>query len=214
MKKKMRKFADGGFSAAQEEYLGGADRTDPYILARMRSAVPDEKMNKPVLEETSEDLDPYGAANKKPISVEKTVVKTKVTPASKSDWDDNSKMLPGHEKSKIDKNWDDNKTPLPTKPKSDALKNLKKDIGTGSLPKSFTAAGGNTKVVKSKGNIPSMSISMPDPLANFDSKGKRYSGRDTDDRRKGGAIKMAKGGSASKRADGIAIRGKTKGRMV
>jgi hypothetical protein len=42
MKRKMRKFAEGGFSAAQEEFLGGADRTDPYILARMRSAVPDE----------------------------------------------------------------------------------------------------------------------------------------------------------------------------
>jgi hypothetical protein len=40
-KRKMRKFADGGFTAAQEEWLGGADRTDPYILARMRSAVPD-----------------------------------------------------------------------------------------------------------------------------------------------------------------------------
>jgi len=51
MKKKMRKFAEGGFSSAQEEWLGGADRTDPYILARMRSAVPDEA--KP----TSRDFD-------------------------------------------------------------------------------------------------------------------------------------------------------------
>jgi hypothetical protein len=42
MKKKVRKFQEGGFSAAQEEWLGGADRTDPYILARMRSAVPDK----------------------------------------------------------------------------------------------------------------------------------------------------------------------------
>ena len=31
---------------------------------------------------------------------------------------------------------------------------------------------------------------------------------------KGGTVKMAKGGSASKRADGIAQRGKTKGRLV
>jgi hypothetical protein len=42
MKKKMRKFDNGGLSKAQEEYLGGADRTDPYIMARMRKAVPDE----------------------------------------------------------------------------------------------------------------------------------------------------------------------------
>jgi hypothetical protein len=32
--------------------------------------------------------------------------------------------------------------------------------------------------------------------------------------RKGGAVKMAKGGSASSRADGCAQRGKTKGRMI
>lgn len=40
---KPRRFAEGGatFSAEQEKWLGGADRTDPYILARMRRAVPD-----------------------------------------------------------------------------------------------------------------------------------------------------------------------------
>jgi hypothetical protein len=32
--------------------------------------------------------------------------------------------------------------------------------------------------------------------------------------RKGGAVKMAKGGSASSRADGCAMKGKTKGMMV
>lgn len=31
------------FSPEQEEWLGGADRTDPYILARMRKAVPDKE---------------------------------------------------------------------------------------------------------------------------------------------------------------------------
>jgi len=44
MKKKIRKFQEGGFSAEQEEWLGGADRTNPYILARMRRAVPDKPM--------------------------------------------------------------------------------------------------------------------------------------------------------------------------
>lgn len=33
-------------------------------------------------------------------------------------------------------------------------------------------------------------------------------------KKKGGCIKMAKGGSASSRADGCAVRGKTKGRMM
>jgi hypothetical protein len=86
-----------------------------------------------------------------------------------------------------------------------------------SMPKSFKEAGGNTKAAKSTAKMPSMSVNLPDPLSGFDSKGKRYSGRDTDDRRKGGAIKMASGGkvsSASSRADGCAVKGKTRGRMV
>ena len=38
--------------------------------------------------------------------------------------------------------------------------------------------------------------------------------RTTMGKKKGGCVKMAKGGSASKRADGCAVRGKTKGRIV
>jgi hypothetical protein len=46
MNKKMKRFQDGGvadenFTADQIKFLGGADRTDPYILARMRSKFPD-----------------------------------------------------------------------------------------------------------------------------------------------------------------------------
>ena len=46
MKNKVRKFQDGGvsdenFTPEQLKFLGGADRTDPYILARMRRAAPD-----------------------------------------------------------------------------------------------------------------------------------------------------------------------------
>lgn len=37
---------------------------------------------------------------------------------------------------------------------------------------------------------------------------------DDDKKAKGGKVKMAKGGSVSKRADGCAQRGKTKGKMV
>jgi hypothetical protein len=46
VKNKVRKFQDGGvsdenFTPEQLKFLGGADRTDPYILARMRRAAPD-----------------------------------------------------------------------------------------------------------------------------------------------------------------------------
>lgn len=185
----MRKFADGGFTPAQEEWLGGADRTDPFILARMRSAVPDEAVKKSVVEETSADLDPYGAANKKPASVEKTVVKTKVTPSSDSSGGSSS----------------------------DSVKKVKETIGGLSFPKSFTEAGGKENLSKSKAELPSVRFKMPDPLANFDLKGKRFSGRDIEDRKKGGVVKkMSSGGkaSASSRGDGCAQRGKTRGRIV
>jgi hypothetical protein len=48
------------------------------------TSTPVETVKESVVEETSEDLDPYGAAGKKPSAVERTVVKTKVTPSSKS----------------------------------------------------------------------------------------------------------------------------------
>jgi len=80
MKRKMRKFAEGGFSAAQEEWLtrGGQspDRTDPYILARMRSAVPDEA--KP----TSRDFDAIDedmVAPSRDLTAPVTVTKTKTS---------------------------------------------------------------------------------------------------------------------------------------
>ena len=62
--KKMRKFAEGGFSKAQEEWLGGADRTDPYILARMRKAVPDKPMAKTPEVDTGELRDETGMVSK------------------------------------------------------------------------------------------------------------------------------------------------------
>ena len=38
--KKVKRFQEGGFTKEQEEFLGGADRTDPYILARMLKKFP------------------------------------------------------------------------------------------------------------------------------------------------------------------------------
>lgn len=54
MKRKTKRFSEGGFSEAQEKWLGGADRTDPFILARMRSAVPDEPKAEPKAEPKEE----------------------------------------------------------------------------------------------------------------------------------------------------------------
>jgi hypothetical protein len=179
MKKKMKKFAEGGFSAAQEEFLGGADRTDPYILARMRAAVPDEKMKESVVEETSEDLDPYGAASKKPVSVEKTVVKTKVEPAKSKDF-----------KALTNKDEEGNK--LPT--------DVKKPIIA--IPKN--AAGMQQYRSDAESPVERLFKSM------MGSKSQRTAAAEKK-MAKGGSVKVS---SASKRADGCAQRGKTKGRIV
>ena len=63
MAKKAKRFQEGGFTKEQEEWLGGADRTDPYILARMRKAVPDapksEKKAEPTIKtETKQGKNP------------------------------------------------------------------------------------------------------------------------------------------------------------
>ena len=65
---KVRRFQEGGFSAEQEKWLGGADRTDPYILRRMRNAVPDkpnyapvEDRRPPAAQNNYSDLDPAPA---------------------------------------------------------------------------------------------------------------------------------------------------------
>jgi hypothetical protein len=50
--KKVKRFQEGGFTKEQEEWLGGADRTDPYILARMRKAVPDAPKSESKVEST------------------------------------------------------------------------------------------------------------------------------------------------------------------
>ena len=181
MKKKMRKFAEGGFSSAQEEWLGGADRTDPYILARMRSAVPDEVAKETVADndpygvtkrETSADLDPYGAASKAPVT--KTVTKTQMSvtkPQAKA----------------LDFTRDEEGNKLPTDVKKPYVAIPKNAAGMQQFRSDSTSPIGNLirKITGSKVGLKS-----------------------------GGSVKkMASGGkvkSASSRADGCAIRGKTR----
>ena len=64
---KVRRFEAGGLSKAAEDWLGGADRTDPHILERMKSAVPDWK--------TGPQQDPAPVEDKKPTPVAQSVPK-------------------------------------------------------------------------------------------------------------------------------------------
>lgn len=173
----MRKFADGGFTPAQEEWLNGADRTDPIILARMRAAIPDEKVSvKDVIEDTKSG---------EPKSVEKTVVKTKVTPASKITGDDT---------------YDPS---IKMRDKASKLQDLKDVVlGKGSTSlRSFKSSGGSDKAKSSTEDLSSLRFKMPsDPLARYDNKNWSM--------KSGGKVS-----SASKRADGIAQKGKTRGKI-
>ena len=190
--KKTKRYDDGGLSSAQKEWLGGADQSDPIIMARMRSAVPDEAPAKAMTETPIGQDQSEGYETKAPKSVERTVVKTKVTPRITGD-----------------------DTINPDVKMRSSVSEAKKSIGVDSLPKSFKEAGGNTTATKSKADMPSMKISIPDPLSKFNAKGQRTGGKDFElGVKKGGAIKkMASGGrtSASKRADGCATKGFTRG---
>jgi hypothetical protein len=225
-KTKMRKFADGGLSSAQEEWLGGADRTDPYILARMRSAVPDQSgPSESTIEDESGrgNISPNAAAfnkgtgNEPSVPVTKTVTKVAVT-KPQTDWENNKKMLPGEEKPKPE-------TPAEYKARMEGLQS--KDALINVSPEDYVTPGGFLKGMLKK----VISNSAKNAL-------KTYTAREMADMapkmigreslklgreplklgmKRGGSVKkMASGGtvsSASKRADGIATKGKTRGKM-
>ena len=169
MKKKMRKFEEGGLSKAQEEWLGGADRSDPIIMARMRKAVPDEPKAAPKAD-TGELRDETGATSKIRRNTEtgdlysteaptpKAAPKAESTPAAKAE----AKPAPTAESKKA------------SGEEPSFFKGTKGYKNLGALFKSMREKAGITSY------------------------------------KSGGAVKS----SASRRADGCAVRGKTKGRMV
>ena len=210
----MRKFAGGGFSAEQEEWLGGADRTDPYILARMRSAVPDAPAKAP--EDSPSGTSSYGEQNEMPDSspVTKTVTKSKVSVTKpKSSWQGNDKIPAMPE------------TPEEFKARNEDM--IKKQGLIDVDPLNFTPIGAVKGLLKSgvkkllkkdlKTYTPSEMESMTPKLGR---KAPLMIGREPLKlgMKKGGSVKkMASGGkvsSASSRADGCAVKGKTRGRMV
>lgn len=199
----MRKFAEGGFSAAQEEWLGGADRTDPYILARMRSAVPDEVKTPQYKDESMGEFTTNIKDSAAPVT--KTVTKTSVT-KPKSSWDDNSKIAPIPE------------TPAENKARMEGL--IKKQALENVSPEDYVSPGGilkgMLKSVTSKGLKTYTAKELADMTPKMIGRESLKLGREPLKlgMKKGGTVKkMSSGGkvkSASSRADGCAIRGKTR----
>jgi hypothetical protein len=205
MKKKMKRFQDGGvadenFTAAQLEFLGGADRTDPYILARMRKAAPDapkemkqkevfdttEGQNKNISDETRARAMKSVSTDEAPVAKPKKTAPEKTAPI----------------KAEVKKEVVVEKTK--EEPKKTTKSTIPADFGKVSLPKSFSASGGNTEPKKSTARL--SPVSLPDPLAKFKrQKGDKDTAYSDAGYKKGGMVS-----SASKRADGCAIRGKTR----
>lgn len=199
--KKVRRFQEGGFTKEQEEWLGGADRTDPYILARMRKAVPDaakeiqkkevfdtaEGQNKNISDETRARAMKSVSLDENPDAKPKNTA-SKTTPA----------------KVEVSKEVVVEKTK--EEPKKTTKVTIPANFGKVSLPKSFSASGGNTEPKKSTARLSPVNISLPDPLSKF----KRQKGDKDTAYSDAGYKKGGKVSSASKRADGCAIRGKTR----
>lgn len=205
MKKKMKRFQDGGvadenFTAAQLEFLGGADRTDPYILARMREAAPDapKEMKQKEVFDTTEGQNKNISDETRARAMKS--VSTDEVPAAKPKKTAPAKTAPA--KTEVKKEVVVEKTK--EEPKKTTKSTIPADFGKVSLPKSFSASGGNTEPKKSTARL--SPVSLPDPLAKFKrQKGDKDTAYSDAGYKKGGMVS-----SASKRADGCAIRGKTR----
>ena len=204
----MKRFQDGGvadenFTAAQLEFLGGADRTDPYILARMRKAAPDapkETVTKRESFDTSEGQNKNISDETRARAMKS--VSTDEAPAAKPK--KTSPVKPAPVKAEVKKEVVVEK--IKEEPKKTTKSTVPADFGKVSLPKSFSESGGSTEPKKSTARLSPVNLSLPDPLSRFKkSKGDKDPAYKDAGYKKGGMVS-----SASKRADGCAIRGKTR----
>jgi hypothetical protein len=234
--KKVKRFSgeEGSqvFSEAQEKWLGGADRTDPYILARMRRAVPDEpkvesKPSEPKdevidmrdnkdntvgndvreramksVQKSSETNTNVVTPKAKPVAkpVAKTVAKTSST--SKE-----FKLSPPT----IDFSPDTKVKNVSPELDSGAYKDIKKpetkkkpDLENGPIKKLSSPIKGPKPLPKFIQQSDKESRQFNNSIKNQEKEESEYQGNAM---KKGGTVKRS---SASKRADGCAIRGKTR----
>ena len=195
MKKKMRKFEEGGLSKAQEEWLGGADRSDPIIMARMRKAVPDEPKAAPKAD-TGELRDETGATSKIRRNTETGDLYSTEAPTPKAAPKAEAKSESKAE-TKAGQFLEKEKAPTKKTTVQDFRESLKK---APEMPGSYK----KESTEKPKAKIEPGTFSFGKIAKNLREKAGITSYKS------GGSVKS----SASRRADGCAIRGKTKGRMV
>jgi hypothetical protein len=203
--KKVKRFSEGGFSEAQEKWLGGADRTDPAILARMRSAVPDEvkEESKPTAIESSEETGNKGTATETTkVAAPKQAAPKQAAP---------KQAAPKVEvKEKVEPKVN-GKTFSET---IAASKSKNQDSPKKSEDKEDPKAVAKAYIEAAKLNTP-VESNFPSQKTKYEPSGKAKANKDAGKPSKspnrsyksGGTVKRS---SASKRADGCAIRGKTR----
>ena len=198
--KKAKRFSEGGFSEAQEKWLGGADRTDPAILARMRRAVPDEvkaepkEEVKPTVIESSEETGNKGTAVETIKAAPPKAAPPKAAPPKPA--------APKAENKVVAKTEDKEEPKVKGKTFSETIAASKSKDQDKPKTKQETAAD-IAKIQRENIAGPDKNLPAPEPK----STGKRFREFFGSKYKEGGTVKRS---SASSRADGCAIRGKTR----
>ena len=200
MKNKVRKFQDGGvsdenFTPEQLKFLGGADRTDPYILARMRRAAPDapktakldNKVNTKV--DAGEIIDEFGEKS----SIRKNTETGELY--------DTAPSISKEVKKPPVKN-----TPKPTQSKKTDINEIPEELRAPDYKAPSVVKNVSKEVTKRRPTTPGyISIEKDSMKPSSQKRGEKLM--------EGAGLNFKSGGkvsSASKRADGCAVRGKTR----
>lgn len=209
MKKKMRRFEEGGLSKAQEDWLGGADRTDPYIMARMRRAVPDEPKSAPAMPkaDAGEIRDETGTVSKMRRNTETGELYSTDTSETKTVPKATSSAAPKTEAPKVAAPKAEPKTEAAPETKKTAKEQMKEAIKPPKLPGSFSSSKAGANTEKKAADVSEFKKSLGASI--FPKSQRTVAAEKSSGMRAGGKVS-----SASSRGDGCAMRGKTRGRIV
>ena len=210
MKRKTKRF-DGEegsqvFSEAQEKWLGGADRTDPYILARMRKDVPDEP------KKAAPELKVEPKEETKPTIIESSEETGNKGTATKSESKSESKPAPKAKAASFESNFPKQEDkPKEAGPSGKAK--AQQERSKGAMERAVENAGpdkvdsakraGEEKRAKEREHFESTGLyKLGKALFSKKSPNRSY--------KAGGTVKRS---SASSRGDGIATKGHTRGKV-
>jgi len=196
----MRKFKDGGiadedFTADQLKFLDGADRTDPYILARMRSKFPDAPKTTKL--DTKLDTKVDAGEIRDEFGEKSSIRKNTET----GELYDTAPSISKEIKKPSVKN-----TPKPTQSKKTDINEMPEELRAPDYKAPSVVKNVSKEVTKRRPTTPGyISIEKDSMKPSSQKRGEKLM--------EGAGLNFKSGGkvlSASKRADGCAVRGKTR----